>query len=76
MFRIVREENKLNGKVQYIIERRRKFLWFQSWSINLGVDVYQTGPIGASTINGAKKKLDEIISSNGIMMSREVILEN
>jgi hypothetical protein len=62
--------------VLYIIERRRKFLWFQSWYIDLRVDVYQTGPIGVSTINGAKKKLDEIISSNGIMMNREVILEN
>tara|TARA_B110000116_G_C16213115_1_gene306006 strand:+ start:99 stop:329 length:231 start_codon:yes stop_codon:yes gene_type:complete len=76
MFRIIKEENKLSGKVQYIIERRRNLLWMKSWSRDLGLDVYQNGPIGALTSDGAKRKLEEIISSDGVMVNREVFLES
>ena len=72
MFRIVKEENKLTGKGQYIIERRTKFLWIKSWTIYLGLDVYQNGPIVFQTLDAAKQKMQEIISSKGLMIRREV----
>ena len=72
MYRIVREENKLSGKVQYIIEKRRKFLWMTSWSTDLGLDITQRGPVGATTYSGAKWKMNQIISCDGITIKREV----
>jgi|TARA_R110001583_G_scaffold3173_2_gene20753 hypothetical protein len=72
MYRIVREENKLTGKVVYIIEKRKKFLWLSSWTRELGLDVSLMGPIGAPTYGGAKYKLQMIKDNNGQMIKREV----
>jgi hypothetical protein len=73
MYRIVKETNRLSGKVQYIIERKKKFLWSTSWTRELGLDITQTGPIGASTYDGAKWKMQEIITWDGQMLKKETI---
>ena len=73
MYRIVREENRLTGKVQYIIERKRTFLWMESWSRDLGLDVQQIGPVGASNYDGAKWKMEQIMAWDGKMIKREIV---
>ena len=61
MYRIVKEENRLSGKIQYIIEKRKKFLWMVSWTRDLDLDIPQLGPVGAPTLDGAKYKMDQIL---------------
>ncbi len=73
MYRIVKETNRLSGKVQYIIERKKTFLWSTSWNRELGLDVTQIGPVGAPTLDGAKWKMQEIIAWDGKMIKKEVI---
>jgi len=73
MYRIVKETNRLSGKVQYIIERKKTFLWSTSWTRELGLDITQTGPIGAPTYDGAKWKMQEIITWDGQMLKKETI---
>ena len=58
MYRIVKETNKLSGKTVYIIEKRKKWLWMESWTRELNLDISQPGPIGAPTLDGAKYKLE------------------
>jgi len=69
MYRIVREENKLTGRVQYFIEQKRG--WFsKSWKRDLDLEGIH-GPIGGATLSGAKAKLEVIKSSNHIV--KEII---
>ena len=75
MYRIVREVNQLTDKVQYVIERRKKFLWMVSWTRELGLDVDQPGPVGAPSFDGAKWKLNRIEKYNGKMLHREVAID-
>ena len=75
MYRIVREVNYLTDKIQYIIERKKTFLWSSSWTRELGLDIDQKGPIGAPTFDGAKWKLDRIKKHNSIMLEREVAID-
>lgn len=72
MYRIVREFNELTGRAVYVIERKKKWLWMVSWTTDLGLDIDQLGPIGAPSLQGAKIKLDRIISNKGKMIKREV----
>ena len=65
MYRIVREENKLTGRVQYFIEQEKG--WFiKSWTRELDVDGVH-GPIGGATLSGAKIKLEIIKAGNHIV---------
>ena len=75
MYRIVKETNKLSGKIVYIIEKRKKWLWMESWTRELGLDIHQIGPVGASTLDGAKYKL-EILKNlwNNKVIETEVVL--
>ena len=69
MYRIVREENKLTGKVLYYIEMQTG--WFsKSWTRELGIPSIH-GPIGAPTLDGAKHKLAIIKAGNHIV--KEII---
>jgi hypothetical protein len=72
MYRIVREVNHLTDKVQYVIERKKTFLWMSSWTRELGLDLPQRGPIGAPTYDGAKWKLNKIKQHGSVMIEREV----
>ena len=65
MYRIVREENKLTGRVLYYIEMQRGWL-SKSWTRELGI-AHINGPVGAPTLDGAKFKLDIIKSGNHIV---------
>ena len=69
MYRIVREENKLTGRVRYIIEQEKG--WFsKSWSRELDITgIY--GPVGGATLSGAKAKLEIIKAGNHIV--KEII---
>ena len=71
MYRIVRETNRLDNKVSYIIERKKTFLWMSSWTRELGLDVQQRGPVGAPTYDGAKWKMQEIMTWDWKMRERE-----
>tara|TARA_B100001094_G_scaffold6164_1_gene5478 strand:+ start:14842 stop:15063 length:222 start_codon:yes stop_codon:yes gene_type:complete len=73
MYRIVREVNHLTDKVQYVIERRKSFLWMVSWTRDLGLDVVMRGTVGAPSLSGAQWKLDRIKSRDRIMMEREIV---
>jgi len=69
MYRIVREENKLTGKVLYYIEMQTG--WFsKSWTRELGIASIH-GPIGAPSLDGAKYKLAIIKAGNHIV--KEII---
>jgi len=67
-YRIVREENHLTGTVRFIIEKRKKWLWMESWTRDLGLDIAMRGPIGATTYDGALWKLNKIKVNKGIMI--------
>ena len=73
MYRIVREENKLSGRVVYIIEKRKKWLWMESWTRDLGLDLSMRGPVGASTLDGAKYKLQVIKDNDSKMIHLSII---
>ena len=73
MYRIVREVNHLTDKIQYVIERKKTFLWMTSWTRELGLDVHQRGPVGASTYDGALWKLNKIKINKGIMIRTAII---
>ena len=65
MYRIVREENKLKGTVQYFIEQEKG--WFsKTWTRELDITGVH-GPIGGSTLSGAKAKLEIIKAGNHIV---------
>ena len=65
MYRIVREEDKLRGKVLYYIEMQAG--WFRKeWTRELGIAGIH-GPVGAPTLDGAKFKLDIIKSGEHIV---------
>jgi len=65
MYRIVREENKLRGTVQYFIEQEKG--WFsKTWTRELDVAGVH-GPIGAPSLSGAKIKLEIIKAGNHIV---------
>ena len=65
MYRIVREENKLRGKVLYYIEMQTG--WFRKqWTRELSISGVH-GPVGAPTLDGAKFKLDIIKSGEHIV---------
>ena len=59
IYRIVQEVNKLTGKTQYFIEKRKAWLWMVTWVRDLGIRGINT-PIGAQTLDGANKKLEII----------------
>jgi len=64
MYRIVRQEDKLRGTVQYIIEQERG--WFsKSWSRELNIQGV-IGHVGGQTLDGAKAKLAIIKAGNHI----------
>ena len=73
MYRIVREENRLTGKIQFIIERKKKWLWMESWTKDLGLDINISGPVGAPTKSGAQFELQEIIAWDGRVIKREIV---
>jgi len=73
MYRIVREVNHLTDKIQYVIERKKTFLWMTSWTRELGLDLTQRGPIGAPSYDGAKWKLDRIKLRDRRMIQREIV---
>jgi hypothetical protein len=73
MYRIVREENRLTGKIQFIIERKKKWLWMESWTKDLGLDINISGPVGAPTKSGAQFKLQEIIAWDGRVIKRDSV---
>jgi len=65
MYRIVREENKLTGRVQYFIEQEKG--WFiKSWTRELDVAGVH-GPVGGATLSGANMKLKIIKAGNHIV---------
>jgi len=74
-YRIVREENHLTDTVRFIIEREKTFLWMSSWSRELGLDIPQTGPVGAPTYDGAVWKLNRIDHNRGDMIGTSVMYE-
>jgi len=64
MYRIVREENKLSGRVIYYIEMQKG--WFsKTWTRELDITGVH-GPVGAPSIDGAKHKLAVIKAGNHI----------
>jgi len=73
MYRIVKETNLLSGRTEWIIERRKKFLWFESWTRDLGLDLSMRGPVGASTLDGAKYKLQIIKDNDSKMIHLSII---
>ena len=75
MYRIVREVNHLTDKIQYVIERKKTFLWMSSWTRELGLDINQRGPVGAPSFDGAKWKLNRIKQHHGVMVEREVVVD-
>ena len=65
MYRIVREENKLTGKVLYYIEMQSG--WFsKQWTRELGLTGV-TGAVGAPSLDGAKFKLAIIKAGDHIV---------
>jgi|TARA_R110000765_G_scaffold231811_1_gene335174 hypothetical protein len=71
-YRIIREENHLSSTVRFIIEKQRKWLWMESWTRELGLDVQQRGPIGAPTYDGALYKMNKIKINKGDMIRTAV----
>jgi len=71
MYRIVREENKLSGRILYYIEEYRGFI-LKSWTRELSLDAGMRGPIGGTTLDGAKYKLDIIKQSRGKIITKTV----
>ena len=66
MYRIVREENKLTGRVQYFIEQEKG--WFsKTWTREIDIEGIH-GPIGGATLSGAKAKLAIIKAGNHIVI--------
>mgnify|MGYP003640558383 FL=1 len=72
-YRIVRVENHLTGKTQFQIERQKQWLWMTSWTTELGLDISQNGPVGASYYDGALYKLNKIKVNNGQLIRRGVV---
>jgi len=72
-YRIVREENVLTGKILYYIEMENRGWFFgSSWTRDLGLDkVY--GPVGSTTLSGAKYKLEQIKNCGGNPIKTELI---
>lgn len=73
MYRIVREENRLSGRIVYIIEKRKKWLFIESWTRDLELDMSVRGPIGAPTLDGAKFKLQLIKENQGAVERKKII---
>lgn len=73
MYRIVREENRLSGRIVYIIEKRKKWLFVESWTRDLGLNMPVAGPVGAPTLDGAKIKLQLIKDSKGAIETKKII---
>ena len=71
MYRIVREENKLSGRILYYIEEYKGFI-LKSWSRDLSLDNKTRGPIGATSLDGAKYKLDIIKQTKGKIITKTV----
>ena len=71
MYRIVKETNLLSGRTEWIIERRKKFLWFESWTRDLELNTEYSGKVGAPSLEGAQYKLSVIEKSNGNIIERE-----
>ena len=61
MYRIVKEENRLSGKIQYIIEKRKKFLWMISWTKRFRFRYTTVRTCRGPYIRWFKYKLDQII---------------
>ena len=72
-YRIVREENHLTDTVRFIIEKQKKWLWMESWTRQLGLDIPQNGPVGASYYDGALHKLNSIKINKGQMIRKGVV---
>ena len=77
MYRIIREENHLDNTVRYIIERKKQFLWSNSWTQDLGLNgISQRGPIGAPTYDGALWKMNKIKVNRGEMIRTGVVIKS
>jgi hypothetical protein len=74
MYRIVRETNHLTDKIQFFIEEYKGFI-FKKWTRELDLDIKYRGPIGASTYDGAKWKLDRIKLKKGKMIEKEIVVK-
>jgi len=76
IYRIVRETNHLTDTVKFYIERKKTFLWSTSWTTELNLKgIYQRGPIGAPSYDGAKWKLDRIELKQGNMVDKEIVIK-
>jgi len=73
MYRIVKETNHLTDTVLYFIEEYRGFI-FKSWTRDIDLNIFGvSGPVGGTSYEGAKWKLDRIKLNGGKMLTREVI---
>jgi len=70
MYRIVKETNKLNGRVQYIIERYANYFFYKKWTRELDVDGVNNN-MGGYTLEEAQRKL--AIIKSGEITTKEVM---
>jgi hypothetical protein len=75
-YRIIREENHLTNTVRFIIEKQKKWLWMESWTRELGLDIPQRGPVGAPTYDGALWKVNKIKVNDGNMMRIGIVKQS
>ncbi len=75
-YRIVKEENHLTNTTRFIIEKQKKWLWMESWTRELGLDVTQNGPVGAHTYDGALWKMNQIKINKGQMIRTAVVVKS
>lgn len=70
MYRIVKETNKLTGRVQYIIERYANYFFYRKWTRDLDIEGV-SGNVGGFTLEEAQRKLAVIKS--GEITTKEVV---
>jgi len=70
MYRIVKETNKLTGRVQYIIERYANYFIYRKWTRDLDIEGV-SGNVGGFTLEEAQRKLAVIKS--GEITTKEVV---
>jgi len=73
MYRIVRESNRLNGKIQYVIEQRKRFFFWTYWTQDLDIDLPGIKRISAPTVERARYNL-EVIKSGTIIIKTNVYI--
>ena len=70
MYRIVKETNKLTGRVQYIIERYANYFFYRKWTRDLDIEGV-SGNVGGFTLEEAQRKL--AIIKSGEITTKEVV---